>query len=186
MIDKKAELQRIDKEIKRCKICKSFGKGKMVSGEGNPDAKIVFVGEAPGKEESIKGVPFIGRSGRFLRETISSLGIKEEEIFITSPVKYMPLSGTPTKENIIHSRRHLLKQLSIIKPKIIVLLGSVACFALLEQRIKVSEIHGKIIKKDDISYLITFHPAYAMRFPDGKKKFIEDLEKLKNYINSRD
>lgn len=181
MIDKRKALQKINEEIKKCKVCKSFGKGEMVPGEGNPDAKIVFIGEAPGKEESKRGVPFIGRSGRFLRELIDDIGFKKEDIYITSAIKYMPLKG-PTKKNIIHCKEHLLKQLAIIEPEFIVLLGSVACFALLGEKIKVSIHHGEIIKKDNRTYLITFHPAYAIRFPDGKKKFIEDLKKLKEIL----
>jgi uracil-DNA glycosylase family 4 len=181
-MDKKEELLKINDEIKRCKICKAFGKGKAVPGEGNPDAKIFFVGEAPGSEEAKSGRPFVGRSGRFLREVIKKLGIKEDDIYITSPLKYMPLKGKPDKRSITHGQKHLLKQLEVVNPKIIVLLGSVACYALLNKKIEVLKEHGKIIKKDDKTYLITLHPAYAMRFPEGKKKFVRDMKKLKNIL----
>jgi DNA polymerase len=179
---KKEDLSKIEYEIKECKICKNTGKGKVVIGEGNLDAKIVFIGEAPGSEEAKSGRPFVGRSGKFLRETLKDIGIKDEEIFITSSLKYMPLTRKPTIKSIIHSREHLLRQLKIIDPKIIVLLGGVACYALLNKKIEVLKEHGKIIKKDDKTYLITLHPAYAMRFPEGKKKFIEDIKKLKELL----
>lgn len=181
-MDKKEELLKISDEVRRCKMCKAFGKGKAVLGEGSADAKIVFIGEAPGSEEAKSGRPFVGRSGKFLREILKDIGIKDEEIFITSSLKYMPLTPKPTIKSIIHSREHLLRQLKTIDPKIIVLLGGVACYALLNKKIKVLKEHGKIIKKGDKTYLITLHPAYAMRFPEGKKKIIEDMKKLKELL----
>ncbi|MFN3396407.1 MAG: uracil-DNA glycosylase [Thermodesulfovibrionales bacterium] len=173
-------LEKIADEIRRCKLCQRWGEGKAVPGEGNPDAEIVFIGEAPGSEEAKTGRPFIGRSGRFLRQMIRSIGLKDEEVFITSPAQYRPVRGRPTKENIIHSRTHLLKQLSIIDPKIIVLLGSTACLALLERNVEISKEHGRTINKGDRVFFITFHPAYAMRF--ARKDFEEDFKRLKGLI----
>ncbi|MEJ2695217.1 MAG: uracil-DNA glycosylase [Candidatus Sulfobium sp.] len=126
-MDKKKALSEITQEIESCPLCKKWGDGRAVSGEGNPDADILFIGEAPGKEESRTGRPFVGRSGQLLRSAIRDIGLREEEVFITSPVKYLPHRGTPVRENILHGREHLLRQLSIIKPKILVLMGSVAC-----------------------------------------------------------
>lgn len=182
MSNKLKMLENIADEIRKCNLCKRWGKGKAVPGEGNPDAEIVFVGEAPGSEEAKISRPFIGRSGRFLRQMIRSIGLKDEEVFITSPVHYMPVRGRPTKENIIHSRTHLLKQLSIIDPKIIVLLGSTACLALLDKKVEVLREHGKIINKDDKIFFITFHPAYAMRFPAVRKDFEEDFKRLREIM----
>lgn len=182
MNNKLKELEKIACEIRRCRLCKRWGKGLAVPGEGNPDAKIVFIGEAPGSEEAKTGRPFVGRSGRFLRKMIRSIGLKEEEVFITSPVQYRPVRGTPAKENIIHGLSHLIKQLTVINPGIVVLLGSTACFALLNKKVEVSVEHGKAINKDGRTYFITFHPAYAMRFPDAKKRFIEDFKKLKGLL----
>ena len=125
-MNKLKELEKIAKEIENCKICKVGKSGKAVPGEGNPDADIVFLGKAPGKQEAIVGRPFIGRSGKLLRSLIVDAGLKEEDVYITSPVKYLPDRGMPTSEDISHGRTHLVKQLDIIKPKIIVLLGRVA------------------------------------------------------------
>lgn len=182
MNNKLKELENIADEIRRCKVCKRWGEGIAVPGEGNPDAKIVFIGEAPGIEEAKTGRPFVGRSGRFLRQMVRSIGLREEEIFITSPVQYRPVRGKPTKENIIHGLNHLIKQLTVINPRIVVLLGSIACSALLNKKIEVSVEHGKAINKGGRSYFITFHPAYAMRFPNAKKKFTEDFKKLKRLL----
>ncbi len=143
-----------------------------------------FVGEAPGKEEAKTGRPFVGRSGKFLRERIEEIGLTEDDIFITSPGHYLPLRGTPSKETILHGRTHLFKQLEIINPKIVVLLGNTACTALLDSKKEILREHGKIVEKNGRIHLITFHPAYAMRFPKGKKLFLKDFQKVKQLISA--
>lgn len=169
-------------EIEACALCREGKVGLAVAGEGNPYAEIAFIGEAPGKEEAKVGRPFIGRSGRFLRSAIREIGLEEKEVFITSPVKYLPRRGTPTKADIVHGRRHLLRQLAVIGPKIIVLLGGVAALAVLDREVAVSQEHGKIVKEEDRTCLITFHPAAAMRFPKIREAFFEDFKKLKGLI----
>jgi uracil-DNA glycosylase family 4 len=179
---KQDALAKIAREIEDCRICRQWGKGKAVPGEGNAGARIVFVGEAPGNKEAETGRPFVGRSGKFLRERIREIGLSEEEVFITSPVHYLPVSKTPSKENILHSRTHLLKQLSVINPEIIVLLGNTACLALLDKRPELVKEHGQVVRKNGKTFLLTFHPAYAIRFPSGKKGVLSDFEQLKNLI----
>ncbi|HSB33588.1 MAG TPA: uracil-DNA glycosylase [Nitrospirota bacterium] len=181
-MNKDLALKRIAEVIRACRLCKKGGLGKAVPGEGSADARIIFIGEAPGKEEAKTGRPFIGRSGKLLRKMIHEIGIDEAEVFITSPVHYLPSAGTPTKEMIIHGREHLLEQLSIIKPDIVVLLGNTACIAMLDLKIEISKRHGTLLKKDGRKYFITFHPAYAMRFPDGRRGFIRDFSELKKII----
>lgn len=181
-MDKVQALKKIADEIRACRFCKKGGLGKAVPGEGSPDARIIFIGEAPGKEEAKAGRPFIGRSGKFLRGMIREIGLDAGEVFITSPVHYLPSRGTPSKEMIIHGREHLLKQLSIIKPDVAVLLGNTACVAILDDKIEISKMHGTTVSKDGRKCFITFHPAYAMRFPDGKRGFIRDFFELKKII----
>lgn len=180
-IDKQKTLEEIAKEIEKCSICKKDKSGKAVPGEGSPDAKIVFVGEAPGRQESLVGRPFIGRSGKLLRSKIKEIGLKEDKIFITSPVKYLPDSGTPSLKDIEHGKVHLNKQLSIINPKIIVLMGNVACMGLLNDKISCTARHGELVQN---KYFITVHPAAAMRFPKVRKIFDSDFQKLKSLIKS--
>ncbi len=156
-----------------------------VPGEGNPDARVVFIGEAPGKEEAKVGRPFVGRSGRFLRQTIKAIGLAEDDIFITSPGHYLPLRGTPSKGTIVHGREHLFKQLKIIKPQIIVLLGTSACLAVLDRKVETAKEHGTILERNGTRLLLTFHPAYAMRFPEGKEGFLRDFQKLKRLLSLR-
>ena len=183
-MDKEAELRKIAQEIGRCTLCKKGGIGKAVAGEGSADARVLFVGEAPGKEEAKIGRPFVGRSGKFLRAMLAQTGLQEQEFFITSPVHYLPQSGTPPRDAIVHGRKHLFKQIAVIDPELIVLLGATACIAALGGKRELSAEHGKVVQHDGRAYFITFHPAYAMRFPEGKKKFIRDLAGLKKMLNA--
>ena len=181
-VNKQQELEKISRQIKNCKICKIGKSGLPVPGEGNADANIVFIGEAPGKKEAASGRPFIGRSGQLLRSLIREVGLKEEDVFITSPVKYLPDRGTPLPSDIVHGKTHLDKQLKIIDPKVIVLLGNVAVQGVLGYKIPVKSEHGKLIKKDGLKYLVTLHPAAALRFPPLKALIKEDFEKLKKIV----
>lgn len=179
---KSALLEEEAEKIRRCLKCRKGKIGQAVAGEGNPDAKIFFVGEAPGREEAKVGRPFVGRSGKFLTQILSEIGIKREDIFITSPVKYLPKKGTPSNRDIAHGRKHLLKQLEIINPKLVVLLGNVAAKALLTKPVKISRQHGKIVKENNTIYFLTFHPAAALRFPKIKVQVIDDFKKLQELI----
>lgn len=181
-MDKNRKLERISREIEKCKICKENKSGKPVAGEGNPNAEIVFIGEAPGKKEAQVGRPFVGRSGQLFRSLIREIGLKEEDVYITSPVKYLPDYGTPTKEDILHGKIHLDKQLKIISPKIIVLLGSVAVRGVMGKKIPVLSFHGSIMEKDNKKYYITLHPAAALRFIKNKTILLSDFQRLKKVI----
>ena len=179
---KQQHLDQIATEIENCEECKQNKIGVAVPGEGNPDADIVFIGEAPGKEEAKSGRPFIGRSGKLLRSLIVEAGLKEEDVYITSPVKYLPAHGTPTPAEIAHGRVHLMKQFEVIEPKIIVLLGSTAMQAVLEQKLPVTKEHGKIVEKEGKKYFLTFHPAAALRYPPNRSLLVDDFKKLKEIV----
>ncbi len=202
-MNKAKALEKIAKEIDNCKVCKVGKSGKAVPGEGNPDADIMFVGEAPGRQEAATGRPFIGRSGQLLRSLIRDSGLKEQDVFITSPVKYLPDrparnrsakasagGGTPTPADIAHGRIHLLKQLEIIQPKFVVLLGNVAALGVLGNpsagsglgKFAVTKMHGKTMEENGIKYFFTFHPAAGLRFPPIKKLILKDFEKLKDLV----
>lgn len=181
-MNKSTELKNITKEIEKCRTCKKNKSGKAVVGEGSSNAKIVFIGEAPGRKEAVIGRPFVGRSGQLLRRLIREVGLREEDIYITSPVKYLPDFGTPTVKDIEHGMIHLQKQLDIITPEIIVLLGRVASFGVLGEILAINKMHGVIIDKNDKKYFVTFHPSAGLRFPLLKQKLIEDFKKLKKAI----
>ncbi len=182
---KQKKLDEIAKEIENCNICKIGKIGKAVPGEGKPDADIVFIGEAPGKTEAKTGRPFVGRSGSLLRKMIKEIGLDENDIYITSPVKYLPERGTPTSAEIAHGREHLMKQLDVIEPNIVVLLGRVAAEGVLQKKVSVVKDRGKIIEeKDGIRYFLTYHPAATLRFPNKfKKDMEEDFRKIKTLLN---
>jgi uracil-DNA glycosylase len=182
-MNKKKTLENIAEEIKLCKICKIGKTGQAVAGEGSPDAEVVFIGEAPGKQEAKTGRPFIGSAGKILRSLINEVGLKDEDVYITSPVKYLPIRGTPTKEDIDHGRIHLNSQLEIINPKIVVLLGSVAAQAILEAKFPVTQVHGTIIEKNNRKYFLTFHPAAGLHYPPNRILLNEDFKLLKKLLN---
>lgn len=179
---KEKKLSEIAKEIENCKICKENKSGKAVPGEGYADAKIMFVGEAPGRQEAATGRPFIGRSGKLLRSEIEKVGLRQEDVYITSPVKYLPDYVTPKPSDIAHGKVHFDEQIATIEPEFIVLLGRVASLAVLNQNISVVLRHGEIIKDGKRNYFITVHPAAALRFKKMKATLEEDFKKLKTLL----
>lgn len=176
------QLEMLAKEIRKCMECKKHKIGLPVVGEGSITSGIMFIGEAPGIEESRTGRPFVGRAGKFLDGLISSIRIKREEIYITSPIKYYPGRRPLRKNEILHGRVHLLKQLDIIDPKLIVTIGRVALFALFKRYLKVEEIHGRELKWNDKLVFPTFHPAAAMRFSRIRRLTRDDFRKLRRLL----
>lgn len=181
MKDKQKLLDKIAHAIQSCNVCKVDKIGNAVPGEGNSNAEIVFIGEAPGKTEAVTGRPFVGRSGKLLRKLIEQAGLKIDDVYITSPVKYLPKYVTPTPNDIKHGRIHLNQQLKIIDPKVIVVLGNVAALALLDEKIMTSKRHGEIIKKERL-YFITVHPAAALRFTKMREILLSDFKRLKKIV----
>ncbi len=183
--DKEKALQRITKGIANCIICQENKTGVAVPGEGDADADVVFVGEAPGKQEAKTGRPFIGPAGKLLRTLIADAGLKESDVFITSAVKYLPEHVTPTPEEVGHGRTHLFAQLDVINPKVVVLLGRVAALAVLDRNISVSKEHGTIIEEEGRKYLLAYHPAAPLYSPKVKSELIGDFKKLRSIIRSK-
>lgn len=182
MRNKQAELERIAKQIERCKTCRVNKVGKAVPGEGSAEARVVFVGEAPGKNEAETGRPFIGRSGKLLRAFIQEAGLKEEDVFITSALKYLPEHVTPKPAEVEHGRKHLEAQLQIIDPKIVVLLGRFAVLSILHKNVSIAAQHGKVIEQDGRRYLIAYHPAAAFYSGAATGKLKEDFQVLKKLL----
>ena len=179
---KEKKLEAIAEEIRRCRTCKKEKIGIAVPGEGSPDADIMFLGEAPGKEEAKSGRPFIGRSGKLLRSLIADAGLKEEDIFITSPVKYLPEHGTPTLPEIVHGRTHLFSQLAVIEPTFVVLLGKTACIAMLGEAVEIGKRHGELLEREGIRYFISYHPAAPLHLPKLRGELLRDFKKLKTIL----
>jgi DNA polymerase len=148
-------------------------------GEGSADARIVFVGEAPGRHEAESGRPFVGQAGQWLRRAIRGIGLDEEGVYLTSPIKYRPRRRKPTGADIAHGRLHLRRQIDIINPRIIVLLGRTACLGVLNEKIAVCARHGSLVERDGRMHLITCHPAAAARFPAIRSAVRGDFRKLR-------
>ncbi len=181
-MNKQTLLNKLARDIEKDDLYKEKFIGKMVFGEGNVNAEIMFVGEAPGKQEAESGRPFIGRSGKLLRSYIASIGLKEEDVYITSPVKYLPAHGTPTPKEIECARVHFFKQVDIIQPKLMVLLGKTAMYTTLNESVAILKHHGEIREKDGRHYFLTLHPAAVLRFSKFKPFLDEDFKKLKAFI----
>jgi uracil-DNA glycosylase family 4 len=173
-------LQKLYEPYKKCLSCPLgiLGRQNVIFGDGNPDAKLMIIGEAPGKDEDVQGVPFIGRSGKFLTKILTSLGIDRKELFITNSVKCRPPQNRKptTLESKTCKDILLINQIKIINPKVICTLGSAAIEALLERPVKMHEIHGTQLFFDSIIIIPTYHPAYVLRNPKKVDLFIKDLQ----------
>lgn len=171
----------IAEQIRKCTSCPLWKSRTLaVPGAGSSKARIMFVGEAPGAEEDRQGLPFVGRSGKFLDEMLKIAGMERKDIFITGAVKCHPTKNRnpAAKELETCKKLWLEKQIEIIKPKLIVVLGAIALKSLLNKS-QIKELQGRMIEKNGQKYFITFHPAAGMRFPAIRKKIIKDMGCLK-------
>jgi DNA polymerase len=174
--------QEID-DCKKCPLCAK--RTNIVFGQGSPNAELMFIGEAPGEQEDLQGLPFVGRAGQLLNKMIEAMGLKREDVYICNVVKCRPPDNRePTPEEIAHCLPYLLEQINIIKPKVIVGLGRHACQALLNTKNSMSSLRGVWHKFDGINFMPTFHPAYLLRNPPAKKEVWEDLQKVMEYLKN--
>lgn len=149
----------------------------IIFGEGNENATLMFVGEAPGRDEDIQKRPFVGRSGQLLNKTLHACGVTREEVFITNIVKTRPTNNrTPTEQEMKRSLPILLQQIAIIKPKIVCTLGACATTALLQKPLSISKLHGYAIPLHDFIVVPAFHPAYILRDPNQYQAFLADIK----------
>ncbi|MDD5549195.1 MAG: uracil-DNA glycosylase [Sulfurovaceae bacterium] len=175
-------MDNLKKQTLQCHLCQlSKTRTNVVFGEGNLSAKIMFVGEGPGENEDKLARPFVGKSGELLTAMIENvLGLKRENIYIANIVKCRPPNNRePSQEEATTCLPFLKKQIEIIKPKIIVTLGSVALKYLTTNELKISKVRGSIIKQDNLTIIPTYHPSYLLRNPSAKKEAFEDLKSIK-------
>ena len=178
---KKQLLQELYAQFPHCSSfpVESTGATKVVYGEGNPDAALLLVGEAPGKQEDELGRPFVGRSGQLLTKALEQCGgLERNDIYITNVVKCRPPNNrTPTtQEAAIFKKLLLIPEINIIRPKVILTLGSVAMEAILENGSKITKIRGTQQHKNGFIVVPTYHPAYILRNPDELKNFCQDIK----------
>ena len=178
-IEQLEEVHRKWLEDCKCELRKVATKG--VPGHGNANSEIVFVGEAPGRDEDREGKPFVGRAGQFLNEMLQNIGMKREDVYITNVVKYRPPGNRdPLPEEVADCREWLEEELGVIAPKLIVLLGRHALQRFFPDE-SISRVHGKILKKKmkiGDTFFALYHPAAALHNGGMRETLIEDFKKL--------
>jgi DNA polymerase len=182
----KAEaLRAVAARIAACEQCKYSPNQRPVPGEGNADAEIMFVGEAPGAKENETGRPFVGAAGKFLEEMLNSIGLERQDVFIANVIKYQPPGNRdPLPDEIRLQLPFLLKQIAIIKPQLICFLGRHAMNALLpDGGLVISRVHGELIKKDAQHYLPLYHPAAALYNGSMRDTLLADFARIPEYMD---
>ena len=186
-IDKKLiDLKEKIKSIEDCEL-KKFAKN-IVFNDGNSKSQIMLVGEGPGEKEDIQGKPFVGEAGILLNKMLNAIKIKREDVYITNVVNYRPPNNRKPEISEINRYSVFLREhISIINPKILILMGSTAMEAIFGQKLKISKERGKwketIISQKTYLSILTFHPAYLLRQPDQKKFSWEDLKNIRKKID---
>ncbi|MGZ6224169.1 MAG: uracil-DNA glycosylase [Syntrophales bacterium] len=177
---KSLTLGEVRSELGDCQRC-PLGRVRtnIVFGEGNPNAEIAFVGEAPGGDEDIQGRPFVGRAGQLLTKIIAAMGLKRSDVYICNILKCRPPGNrNPMPEEITACEPFLVKQLEAINPRVICALGTFAARTLLKTDVPITVLRGKFHSYHGIQLMPTYHPAYLLRNPEAKKQVWEDVQKI--------
>ncbi len=179
------DLESLRKMVEQCHLCDlSKSRHKVVFGEGDPHARLMFVGEGPGATEDSTGRPFVGRAGELLTRMIENvLHLRREQVYIANIVKCRPPGNrVPTPTEAFTCRPYLLKQIELIRPRIIMTLGATAYRYLTNDETPISRVRGHIIRTENYFLVPTFHPSYLLRNPSAKKQAWEDLLKVKELL----
>jgi DNA polymerase len=176
-----SSLEELRDDIGDCRRCKLHsGRTHVVFGIGNPNAKLMFIGEGPGRDEDLKGEPFVGRAGQLLTDIITKgMGLTRDDVYIANVVKCRPPQNrNPEPDEVASCEPFLKKQIELIRPKIIVALGKFAVQALLQSKVPITRLRGNWHTYMGIKLMPTFHPAYLLRNPADKKLVWEDIKKV--------
>ncbi|HTM09434.1 MAG TPA: uracil-DNA glycosylase family protein [Verrucomicrobiae bacterium] len=178
------ELRAAIGDCRRCKLWS--GRTHLVFGVGNPSARVMFVGEGPGRDEDLQGVPFVGRAGQLLTDIITKgMGLKREDVYIANVVKCRPPENrNPEPDEVESCEPFLKKQVDLVRPKIIVALGKFAVQCLLQSKQPITRLRGQWHEYQGIKLMPTFHPAYLLRNPGDKKLVWEDIKKVIEALKS--
>ncbi len=179
------ELQELYLKIKDCQACDLHKTRKhLVFGYGNAQAKVMFVGEAPGREEDEQGIPFVGAAGKLLDKMLSAIGLTRDEIYIANVLKCRPPGNrNPLPDEVQKCEPYLKEQLKLIKPRLIVALGLYAGQSLLKRQETLSRMRGSVHRYEDIDVIVTYHPAALLRNPVWKAMAWEDLKTVRRLID---
>jgi uracil-DNA glycosylase len=163
----------------RCKLC-DLGRKQIVFGVGNPNADLMFVGEAPGRDEDIQGIPFVGRAGQKLTQIIEAIGLKRDDVYIANVIKCRPPENrNPEPDEVEQCEPFLFRQIDTIKPKVIVALGTFAAKSLLKTSESISRLRGRVYDYRGAKLVPTFHPAFLLRNPNCRREVWEDMKKVR-------
>jgi uracil-DNA glycosylase family 4 len=179
IVDVESEMKRIETRAKTCVKCRELSgcRHSVVFGVGNTRAELMFVGEAPGRDEDLQGEPFVGRAGELLTKIITAMGLKRGDVYITNVIKCRPPENrTPLPDEVKNCLPYLLSQIELIQPKIIVALGSTALRALLDVQLGITKMRGHWYNFRGIPIMPTFHPAYLLRNPAAKREVWDDMK----------
>jgi len=181
----KERLVVIREDLGDCTRCKLHARRThLVFGVGNPDADLMFVGEAPGRDEDLQGEPFVGRAGKLLTKIIESIGLQREDVYIANVIKCRPPDNrNPESDEIATCEPFLFSQIDAISPKVIVGLGSFAVRTLLGVEVAISKIRGQVKNYRGAKFIPTFHPAYLLRSPDKKREVWQDMKRVRDILN---
>ncbi|MEW6355292.1 MAG: uracil-DNA glycosylase [Planctomycetota bacterium] len=177
-------LAQLEAELQACCKC-GLGETRtnLVFGVGNPDADLMFIGEAPGHDEDMQGEPFVGRAGQLLTKIIEAIGMKREDVYIANILKCRPPNNrAPLPTEMVMCMPYLRKQIRLIQPKIIVALGGTAVQGLLKTTDGITKLRGTFTEFDGIKLMPTFHPAYLLRNPGGKRQVWEDMKRVRDTL----
>ena len=178
-------LAEVRADIGDCTRCKLHGLGRsqIVFGVGNPEADLMFVGEAPGADEDIQGVPFVGRAGQLLTKIIEAIGMKREDVYIANVIKCRPPQNrNPEPDEVETCEPFLFRQIDSIKPKVIVALGKFGAQTLLRTLEPISRLRGRVFEYRGAKLIPTFHPAYLLRNPSSKRDVWEDMKLVRRLL----
>ncbi|MEJ7699575.1 MAG: uracil-DNA glycosylase [Pyrinomonadaceae bacterium] len=165
----------------RCPLCES--RTKIVHSEGNREANLMFVGEAPGANEDAEGRPFVGKAGQLLNKIIESIGMKREDVFIGNVNRCRPPQNRqPTPLEAATCKPFLLREIAVIRPKVIVVLGNTATQNLLGTKVGITKLRGDFQDYFGVKVMPTFHPAYLLRDPSKKRETWEDMKKVRDFL----
>jgi DNA polymerase len=169
----------------RCKL--SASRTRIVFGQGNPNADLMFIGEAPGREEDEQGLPFVGAAGQLLTKIIEAMGTTREEVYIVNTVLCRPPNNrNPEPDEIAACRPFLQEQIRLISPRAIITLGAFAAQSVLDTGEPISQLRGRWHVAHGARVMPTFHPAFLLRSPKHKREVWEDMQKVRDYLASRD
>ena len=167
----------------RCPLC-CEGRSKVVHSEGNPKARLMFVGEAPGANEDEQGRPFVGRAGELLNKIIEAIGMKRADVFIGNVNRCRPANNrTPTTAEAATCKPFLLREIALLRPDVIVVMGNTAMKNLLDTKEGITKLRGNFMDYKGIKVMPTFHPAFLLRDPSKKRETWEDMKKVREYLN---